>query len=356
MAHFQHREALHSLDLFSLNTWLAKTCFFLGMNFIDNFNLFWNHRAFFRPHSTELSWTGAKVLADHYRLSLYHATFSLPTLGPPADKRSVTVQTEPIMVDKDSVGVQTETDMYINKHSETKQWPSQSGREKCPITSSVATLDMPLAAAYNACTEVRSLKDCYVQKHDKKDTARMTQSQTSAQNLPGSSKMSRADNIGVLQRSMTPTKAANMSVSDIVDDKDTTGVTQDSNEQESENTSKEQQCVDVYTENRTTTVSLKTPDLSLPSPSPPRLQFPASMQRLLPIARLSFSSPKHSKQAVHTDYHNGQAFASPRPSTAYASTTAPKNRRAPPPPPPAAGSQLQYTNSGSGDNLYDCPI
>ena len=185
------------------------------MNFIDNLNFFWNRRAFFRPHSTELSWTGAKVLADHYCLSLYHATFSLPTLGPPADKRSVTVQTEPIMVDKDSVGVQTETDMYINKHSgETKQWPSQSGREKCPITSSVATLDMPLAAAYNACTDVRSLKDCYVQKHDKKDTARMTQSQTSALNLPGSSKMSRdyvevdADNIGVKQRSMTPTKVA----------------------------------------------------------------------------------------------------------------------------------------------------
>ncbi|KAL2092974.1 hypothetical protein ACEWY4_010286 [Coilia grayii] len=53
--------------------------------------------------------------------------------------------------------------------------------------------------------------------------------------------MSRADNIGVLQRSMTPTKAANMSVSDIVVDKDTSGVTQDSNEQESKNTSKEQQ-------------------------------------------------------------------------------------------------------------------
>ena len=142
-----------------------------------------------------------------------------------------------------------------------------------------------------------------------------------------------------------------MSVSDIVDDKDTTGVTQDSNEQECEDTSKEQECVDAHTENRTTTASLKTPDLFLPSPSPPRLQFPASMQRLLPIARLSFSSPKHSKQAVHTDYHNGQAFASPRPSTAYASTTAPNKRRAPPPPPPAAGSQLQHTNSGSGDAI-----
>ncbi|MCI0139906.1 hypothetical protein, partial [Enterococcus faecalis] len=30
--------------LFSLNTWLGKTCFSLGMNFIDNFNLFWNRR------------------------------------------------------------------------------------------------------------------------------------------------------------------------------------------------------------------------------------------------------------------------------------------------------------------------
>ena len=42
-----------------------KTCFSTGMNFIDNFNLFWNHRDYFKLNKTELSWIGTAVLRDH---------------------------------------------------------------------------------------------------------------------------------------------------------------------------------------------------------------------------------------------------------------------------------------------------
>ena len=100
-------------------------------------------------------------------------------------------------------------------------------------------------------------------------------------------------------------------------------------------------------------------DLSI-SPSLPRLRFPASMQRLLPFARVSFSSPRHSKQAPYRDQSHAQAFSTPQSSMVYPSTIAPKKRRAPPPPlitdqtqgPECA--QLHYT--GSRDDLDDCTV
>ncbi|XP_058628858.1 uncharacterized protein LOC131538768 [Onychostoma macrolepis] len=58
--------------LLGLNTSLQRTCSTKGVNFIDNFNLFWGHRQLFKLdglHSTNL---GARVLKDNIYFSLRH--------------------------------------------------------------------------------------------------------------------------------------------------------------------------------------------------------------------------------------------------------------------------------------------
>lgn len=83
-------------SLFTLKTWIGKTCFPSGIKFVDNFNPFWNCKEFFRPNNIEFSWIGTKVLADHYSLFLSPSRkpiFLQPT-GSLADECS---QTDPVM-------------------------------------------------------------------------------------------------------------------------------------------------------------------------------------------------------------------------------------------------------------------
>ncbi len=58
--------------LLGLNTWLQRTCSIKGVNFIDNFNLFWGHRQLFKLDGLHPNKLGARVLKDNIYFSLHH--------------------------------------------------------------------------------------------------------------------------------------------------------------------------------------------------------------------------------------------------------------------------------------------
>ncbi|XP_073800266.1 uncharacterized protein [Danio rerio] len=58
--------------LLGLNAWLQKTCNMKRLNFIDNFNLFWNQRQLFTSDGLHPNKLGAKVLKDNILFSLHH--------------------------------------------------------------------------------------------------------------------------------------------------------------------------------------------------------------------------------------------------------------------------------------------
>jgi lysophospholipase L1-like esterase len=58
--------------LLGLNTWLQRTCSIKGVNFIDNFNLFWGHRQLFKLDGLHPNRLGARVLKDNIYFSLRH--------------------------------------------------------------------------------------------------------------------------------------------------------------------------------------------------------------------------------------------------------------------------------------------
>uniref|UniRef100_A0A9J8ALC7 SGNH hydrolase-type esterase domain-containing protein n=1 Tax=Cyprinus carpio carpio TaxID=630221 RepID=A0A9J8ALC7_CYPCA len=58
--------------LLGLNTWLQRSCNIKGVNFIDNFNLFWGHRQLFKPDGLHPNKLGARVLKDNIYFSLCH--------------------------------------------------------------------------------------------------------------------------------------------------------------------------------------------------------------------------------------------------------------------------------------------
>ncbi|KAL0171513.1 hypothetical protein M9458_031824, partial [Cirrhinus mrigala] len=58
--------------LLGLNTWLQRTCSLKGVNFIDNFNLFWGHRQLFKLDGLHPNKLGARVLKDNIYFSLRH--------------------------------------------------------------------------------------------------------------------------------------------------------------------------------------------------------------------------------------------------------------------------------------------
>ena len=101
--------------LLSLNTWLAKkNSFSTEMNFLDNFNLFWNCGEHFRPNSIELGWIGTKVLRDNYLFSLNRPT----SLGP--DTHSGAVQSEQGEHNKNSVAPK-----HLPPHNLKQRWCAQ---------------------------------------------------------------------------------------------------------------------------------------------------------------------------------------------------------------------------------------
>ncbi len=55
-----------------LNTWLQWSCGIKGVNFIDNFNIFWGHRQLFILDGLHLNRLGARVLMDNIYFSLRH--------------------------------------------------------------------------------------------------------------------------------------------------------------------------------------------------------------------------------------------------------------------------------------------
>uniref|UniRef100_A0A8C2ENE0 OSK domain-containing protein n=1 Tax=Cyprinus carpio TaxID=7962 RepID=A0A8C2ENE0_CYPCA len=74
--------------LLGLNTWLQRSCNIKGVNFIDNFNLFWGHRQLFKPDGLHPNKLGARVLKDNIYFCLRHPSaeyvnsFSTHTPGP----------------------------------------------------------------------------------------------------------------------------------------------------------------------------------------------------------------------------------------------------------------------------------
>ncbi|KAL0147714.1 hypothetical protein M9458_056992 [Cirrhinus mrigala] len=67
--------------LLGLNTWLQRTCSQKGVNFIDNFNLFWGHRQLFKLDGLHPNKLGARVLKDNIHFSLRHP--SVECASPP---------------------------------------------------------------------------------------------------------------------------------------------------------------------------------------------------------------------------------------------------------------------------------
>ncbi len=61
--------------LLGLNTWLQRSCSIKGVNFIDNFNIFWGHRQLFKLDGLHLNRLGARVLKGQY-LFLHPSIFS----------------------------------------------------------------------------------------------------------------------------------------------------------------------------------------------------------------------------------------------------------------------------------------
>ncbi len=59
-------------QLLGLNTWLQRTCSTKGVNFIDNFNIFWGHRQLFKLDGLHPNKLGARVLKDNFYFSLRH--------------------------------------------------------------------------------------------------------------------------------------------------------------------------------------------------------------------------------------------------------------------------------------------
>ncbi|XDV41134.1 hypothetical protein PO909_010052 [Leuciscus waleckii] len=58
--------------LLGLNTWLQKTCNIKGVNFIDNFNLFWSQRQLFHRDGRHPNKLCSRVLKDNIYFSLNH--------------------------------------------------------------------------------------------------------------------------------------------------------------------------------------------------------------------------------------------------------------------------------------------
>ncbi|KAL0161464.1 hypothetical protein M9458_045189, partial [Cirrhinus mrigala] len=67
--------------LLGLNTRLQRTCSQKGVNFIDNFNLFWGHRQLFKLDGLHPNKLGARVLKDNIYFSLRHP--SVECASPP---------------------------------------------------------------------------------------------------------------------------------------------------------------------------------------------------------------------------------------------------------------------------------
>uniref|UniRef100_A0A8C1XMT9 SGNH hydrolase-type esterase domain-containing protein n=1 Tax=Cyprinus carpio TaxID=7962 RepID=A0A8C1XMT9_CYPCA len=74
--------------LLGMNTWLQRSCNIKGINFIDNFNLFWGHRQLFKPDGLHPNKLCARVLKDNIYFFLRHPSaecgnpFSTHTPGP----------------------------------------------------------------------------------------------------------------------------------------------------------------------------------------------------------------------------------------------------------------------------------
>ncbi|MCP4456467.1 MAG: hypothetical protein GY816_00325 [Cytophagales bacterium] len=325
--------------LLSLNNWLAKSCKAAGMNFVDNFNLFWKRRVLFTPNSAELSWTGAKALADQY----------LHSLGALADERGVSVSTQ--------------TNGHINKPSETVPDTVSAGVQTDPLISKSTHTDdaaeSPSAHVNSADMEINGMTD------SSEHTPRQRLIQLSeklgelSQKLSG--KHSPEDKcsppLGTgnipLATPTPPPRSAKKRLS-----------TQRTGNMVSSKPKPPPRPPTPSPGKAPLTPSL--PPESAPMPSPPlrnnetqsstspspRLRFPEAMAKLLPFARSSFSTPRHSNHASYTNISQGQPLSTPKSETVLPPTIAPKKGRAPPTPPACA---LEY-NSTNSDDFVECTV
>lgn len=56
--------------LLSLHTWLQSVCRTHNVQFIDNFNLFWNRLPFYKPDGLHPNWRGYRMLADNLKYNV----------------------------------------------------------------------------------------------------------------------------------------------------------------------------------------------------------------------------------------------------------------------------------------------
>ncbi|KAL7398958.1 hypothetical protein ABVT39_017686 [Epinephelus coioides] len=62
--------------LLALHTWLLSACTAHGVNYIDNFNLFWSRRELFRGDGVHPNWLGATMLTGNIFHSVHHPRVS----------------------------------------------------------------------------------------------------------------------------------------------------------------------------------------------------------------------------------------------------------------------------------------
>ncbi len=60
----------HFSRILSLNTWLLSTCKTLNIDFINNFNLFWNRAQLFSPDGVHPNWLGRKMLTANLQYAV----------------------------------------------------------------------------------------------------------------------------------------------------------------------------------------------------------------------------------------------------------------------------------------------
>lgn len=295
-----------------LNTWLSRTCRSNGISFVDNFDRFWRRTVLFKKNSAELSWTGAKVLTDQL-------VYSIETLG--ADKRPVSVSTQtqghfnkpsvPVSVQTEpQTGESTHTDDVAKSLSaQVENNGTHRTRHKLnQLSEQLEDLSQKLAASRSP--EIKCSPPCRTGKMPLASPIpppRSAKKRLSTQEIGNvvSSKPNSPPRCGETQPPASPGNGDKM---------------------------------------QSPMESQPSRNDETPSSSP-RLRFPETMARLLPYARSTFSTPRHSYQASYADISQGQPHSTPKSKRILPSMTAPKKGKAPQPPVCA----LEYSSISEDD-------
>lgn len=131
--------------LLALNIWLQKTCRSNGLNFIDNFNLFFGKREFFRRDGLHTNKRGVKFLSENFIFSL--CNFSVP----PGEDTSVLTPKDTVCTTEtqhppptETVELSDESHVLLYQLPETLQLHEQSTPSSISTSSSsISTSSSP---------------------------------------------------------------------------------------------------------------------------------------------------------------------------------------------------------------------